>query len=108
MNQNQGETEDFFFAAAQIVVTGEGRSSPLVVHADPNTLGDVFDKARRMVKRSQVRGPFVHGYFFWAIVETNSVSAETEREGENDKIEEDSNHTAGSPLIAFSMSKGDL
>ena len=52
------------FAAAQIVVTGEGRSSPLVVHADPNTLGDVFDKARRMVKRSQVRDFFVHGCFF--------------------------------------------
>ena len=95
-------------AVAQIVVTDEGRRSPLVVHADPNTLGDVFNKARRMVKRSQVRDPFVHGCFFWAIVGTDSVSAETEREGENGKIGEDSNYTAGSPLISFSMSAGDL
>ena len=95
-------------AAAQIVVADEGRRSPLVVQADPNTSRDVFDKARRMVKRSQVRGLLVHGCFFWAIVETNSVSAETEREGENGKVGEDNAHTSGSPLIAFSISEGDL
>ena len=95
-------------AAAQIVVTDEGRRSPLVVHADPNTLGDVFDKARMMVKRSQVRGLYVHGCFFWAIVETNSVSSETEIEGEYGKIGENNNHTAGSPIIAFSTTEGDV
>ena len=95
-------------AAAQIVVTDEGRRSPLIDQAGPNTLGDVFDKARRMVKRSQVRGLFVHGCFFWAIVETNSVRAETEIEGEYGKIGEDNKHTAGSQIIAFSMPEGDL
>ena len=90
------------------MVTDEGRRSPLVVQAGPNTLGDVFDKARRMVKRSQVRGFSVHGCFFWAIVGSNLVSAETEIEGEYVKIGEDNNYTAGSPIIAFSVSEGDL
>ena len=95
-------------AAAQIVVTDEGRSSPLVVHADQNTFGDVFDKARRMVKRSQGRGLFVHGLFFWAIVETNLASSETEIEGDYGGIGEDNNHPAESPIIAFSMTEGDV
>ena len=64
-------------AAAQIVVVDEGRRSPLVVQADPNTLGDVLDKARRIVKRSQVGEYLVHGCFFLTIVETKAVSAET-------------------------------
>ena len=64
-------------AAAQIGVAAEGRRSPLVVQTCPNTSGNVFDNARRMVKRSQDRVFFVHGCFFWAIVETNSEIAET-------------------------------
>ena len=68
--------------AAQIVVADEGRRTPLIVQAGPNTSGNVFDKATTMVKRSQVRGIFVHRCFFWATVETNSVCAETEIEGE--------------------------
>ena len=64
-------------AAAQTAVADEGRRSPFVVQADPNTLGDVLDKARRILKRSQVGGFLVHGCFFLTIVETKAACAET-------------------------------
>ena len=96
-------------ADAQSVVTGEGRSSPFVVQTDPNDSGDVFDRERRMVQRSQVLGPFVHGCFFWAIVETNSVRSDTEREEENFTVGDEEVHTSGrSSLIAFSILVVDL
>ena len=60
----------------------EGRRSPFVVQANPYTSGDVLDKARKILKRSQVVGFFVHGSFFLTIVETKSVSTENGVDGE--------------------------
>ena len=76
------EEPRMLLAAAQTVVVDEGRRSPFVVQADPNTSGDVLDKARRILKRSQVGGFFVHGCYFLTIVETKAVSAGNGVEGE--------------------------
>ena len=48
------EEPRMLLAAAQTTVVDECRRSPFVVQADPNTLWDVLDKARRILKRSQV------------------------------------------------------
>ena len=69
-------------AAAQIAVADEGRRSPFVVQVDPNTLGDVLDKARGILRRSQVGEFFVHDCFFITIDETKAGSAEDGVEGE--------------------------
>ena len=82
-------------AAAQIVVTGEGSSSPFVVQAEPNTSGDVLVRERRMMYRSSTRAAFVHGCCFWAMVEINSVRSDTERVEENSREEDEDAHTSG-------------
>ena len=83
------------FAAAQIVVTGEGSSSPFVVQAEPNTSGDVLDRERRMMYRSSTRAAFVHGCCFWAIVEMNLVRSDTERVEEDSREGDEVAHTSG-------------
>ena len=66
-------------AAAQTAVADEGRRSSFAVQVDPNTLGDVLDKARKILKRSQVIGFFIS---FFLTIERKSVSTENGVDGE--------------------------
>ena len=76
------EEPRMLYAAAHTSVEDGSRRSYFVVQADLNTLRNVLDKARKILKRSQVVGFFVHGYFFLTIVETKAVSAGNGVEGE--------------------------
>ena len=69
-------------AAAHTAAVDEGRRSPFVVQADLDTSGDVLDKVRKILKRPQVVGFFVHGSFFLTIVKTKSVRVENGVDGE--------------------------
>ena len=57
MTKTQEELR-MLLAAVHTTVADEGRRSYFVVQADLNTSGDVLDKARKILERSQVVGLF--------------------------------------------------
>ena len=89
------EESRMLLAGAHNEAAGEGRSSPFVVHPDFKTSGEILDKARKVWKRLQVVKVFVHGWFFFTIVETNLVSAMNGVDNKYTKLGENRGHDAG-------------
>ena len=74
MTKTQEEPR-MLLAAAHTAIPDGRRISPFVVQADTNTLGDILDKARGILERSQVVGVF----FPWQLLLNNIGNKVSER-----------------------------